>query len=378
MDSYAELRSLLKLLREKSVHPCRISEHAVLDRLLYKNRSQHRHGLYFRRLEHVRRAYRTSCTHGAWGSIDAMLRPRIPEESDTLGFSTVDLEDVERVHGFLVNFSANIIPSAALSVINQLVLRGHFTNFSVAVVAALARIFVIEKTLCVEVSGVLSRMRVLLAIHDQAACFVVPEDVGEPVQQELVCKDPVEETACSAALQILDFQAAREAFAGPTALVGSHVTACNQSLYDIIAPDDPEAGKVLQTIAAAGPSSSAFAAPSLPFGRPSAQSSISYLVTEHNLVDKCTIGWNTSGPGRALPGTVDSPEDGGQRAPKPSPEFDNAGGEGAPLIRAVPVTVPNPNYANRVAQCQEDRGIATGHGTDEAKEDIDDIFSAIE
>jgi hypothetical protein len=271
MPTSDELRLQLEALRKLSSHPLRISEHAVLDRLLYKNRSQHRHGLYFHRLDHVRRLLRASWGHRAWESVDVMLSSQSASAPGPLVFSTIDLQDLEELHENLSNASVRVIPVAALSVVNQLVLRGHFTHFSVAVIATLARLFVIEQRICAEIASAASHMRVLLAYDKQDTDCLVKEDLGEPVPD--ASDKAFERQLHSPYPEIRHLQVD-----APELVATTGPDAHPQSLYDLIAPDNPEAGKIVAAIANAR-SSSSRAPLSLPFGRPAAKISGSLTLT---------------------------------------------------------------------------------------------------
>lgn len=175
MDTTLELRARIARVRLVVGHQVRLAEHIVFDRLLYKNRSQHRRAPYFRRLEHIRRCLRAITGHVAWKS---MLQHA---QDNVIAFSTITLGDLEAVEIRLHELNDCTIPVAARSIVLELICRGYFLPFSIAAMSAIARIRVIESRLQQELVAVISEMRALLAIDLAASQTEMTEDIGEPV-----------------------------------------------------------------------------------------------------------------------------------------------------------------------------------------------------
>lgn len=176
MDATGELRSRMLRVQKIAYHELRLSEHAVFDRLVYKNRSQHRRAPYFRRLEHVRRKLRAITKQAAWKTI--LHQPK----REVMAFSSLTLSDFEALENSFRDLIQHVVPIASRSIVTELICRGYFIPFSVAVMSSLSRILVVESTLAQQLTTVISEMRALLAI-DQAATDSAPqEDIGEPLQ----------------------------------------------------------------------------------------------------------------------------------------------------------------------------------------------------
>lgn len=174
-------------------HSARQMEHALFNRLMYRNKNQHRHGLYFHRLDHVRRILRTIDNHDAWPSIRAALgtenlssetsgrhRPSAP-----LALSTLTKDDLIAVLDHLDHLVIKVIPKAAIAVTTQLISRDRFIPFAVTIVACLARIFVIERNLCRDLRKIVIELNILFSIQSPSKGSPLPlnngsdeEDIG--------------------------------------------------------------------------------------------------------------------------------------------------------------------------------------------------------
>jgi hypothetical protein len=283
MDGNADLRRSCQRVVAVASHAQRHTEHALLDRLYYKNRSQHRRAPYFRRLDHVRRILKKSASHRVWTSLSEAA-----DESRALAFSSLTVSDLDDLVAGLSVAPYRAIPVAARALVVELVSRGYFIPFSLTAIAVLARLYVIERQLCIELSVALSDMRVLLAIQPrlrpvgEAASAPGPtelesleEDVGEPIAiaspkrgdaspartKQALPPGPVEATA--------GVEDGRKG--GDEALVG-RVPWPSQapSLYELMAADDDE-GNVSAIIGCiTGRSTVGATRPALvlPFGRP--------------------------------------------------------------------------------------------------------------
>lgn len=174
--------------------PFRFSERRTFNRLLYKNRNQHRHGFYFRRLEHVRRLLRKVDNHLVWESLRNSLGKS--ETSATgkrrqtfLPLSSITLGDLESVEELLTTLST-AVKTASAKVTKELISRQHFLPFAVAVIAALSRIYVIEQVLLAEIRGSVVETKLLLNGDDENLPSVqgrmpvdhgVEEDLGQEI-----------------------------------------------------------------------------------------------------------------------------------------------------------------------------------------------------
>lgn len=190
-----ELRVRLERLIRIENDPIRLSEHKTFNRLLYRNRNQHRHGLYFRRLEHVRRLLKCADKHIVWESVRHAVGDNFDKNSRSktkppLSISSVTLDDlhaIESSHHALVTAA---IPKAAVKVTLELVSRSHFLPFAVAIIATLSRLFVVEQKLLSELRGAVVETKLLLntaesTIGQGLHCRRkddVSEDVGEVVR----------------------------------------------------------------------------------------------------------------------------------------------------------------------------------------------------
>jgi len=161
------LRSRLEQLLFIETHSVRTIEHKTFNRLLYRNRSQHRHGLYFHRLDHVRRLLRKVHNHVAWSSLRhaASVNPtrrRGPQKSVPLSISSVTIDDLRSIEVILDSAVNAVIPRAAIKVTVELISREHFLPFAVSIIAALARLFVLESKVLAEMRGVIMEASLLL------------------------------------------------------------------------------------------------------------------------------------------------------------------------------------------------------------------------
>jgi hypothetical protein len=268
MDVTSKLRDRLAKVRAVSAHELRASEHGVLERVLYKNRSQHRRGPYFRRLEHVLRALRASRDHPAWIIVDGAA----PSGVAPLAFSDLTVLDLEDLQCTLAVAPTTAIPVAARSVVAELVCRGHFLPFSLTIIAVLARLYVIERKLCAQLAAAVSEMRILLAVGatgEAASCLLDDEDVGESIAKPAVPSRPLVTKEKKPAV----VPEANESLTRPCRVslpTPAIVVPESQSLYELLAPDDKVAALVVQCVvkgaadSVAGPT----LASSHPFGRP--------------------------------------------------------------------------------------------------------------
>lgn len=177
------------------VDPIRKVEHTTFTRLLYRNRNQHRHGLYFRRLEHVRRSLRSANNHVAWESVRKALRENAssrakPSSKLPLSLSTLTLDDLKSIEESQEALVTKVIPKAAVKVVLELVCREHFLPFAIAVIAILARLFVIEQKVLSELRGAFVETKLLLGADIPRINSGTPgfpkgtgaEDIGEVVE----------------------------------------------------------------------------------------------------------------------------------------------------------------------------------------------------
>lgn len=186
-----------RLLRIES-HAARRLEHFTFDRLVYRNRNQHRHGFYFRRLELVRKLLRQIRNHIVWNSLHKAVSPEKaqgPKKSQSkasLYFSTLTIDDLKSVDELLNNLVHYVIPNTSKIISTQLVARGHFLPFAVSVSACLARIRVQEEKLLSQVRGSLNELNVLFSVDTPikeslpqvGAKYDQEEDVGECLDEE--------------------------------------------------------------------------------------------------------------------------------------------------------------------------------------------------
>lgn len=189
-----DLRGRFRRLLSTHTDALRHLEHKTFNRLLYRNRQQHRHGLYFHRLEHVRRLLRKITSHMVWNSVQHALgeddSKAHSKRKAPLALSTVTVQDLQSVEALLKVLVGQVIPATAVRVTTELICRQHFIPFAVAIVACLARIFVIERKLVAEVRGALVEAKLLLGIsNDQSGPQqqIVGmqgsiEDIGEEVE----------------------------------------------------------------------------------------------------------------------------------------------------------------------------------------------------
>lgn len=279
MDGDAALRESCRKAIAVARHPQRKTEHAVLDRLFYKNCSQHRRAPYFLRLDHVRRLLRKVQRHRAWTALAA-----VADEAQPLAFSSLTVSDADEVLGLLTLATSRSVPVAARSFVAELVSRGHFVPFGVTVIALLARLYVIERKLCVELSAAVSSMRVLLALKtgpDRPAArgtapgtFAVQhagagEDVGEriltePDSTESLCAKAEPAAAAStgsACVQVSAVEGRQGKSDTPRPLAPLVSPPAAPSLYDLMAEEDPATASSVREIGG-------FVSSNLPFGRP--------------------------------------------------------------------------------------------------------------
>lgn len=183
----------LVCIRKQQIRTC---EHTTYNQLLYRNRSQHRKGLYFRRLEHVRRLLAKLNAHVVWQSVQSALGPEQNNTSKVksnlpLALSSMILDDLKSVQQILELLVEQVLPKAAIRITVELISRQHFLPFAIAILALMARIFVIERTLLNEIRGSIVEMKLVLGEHANVGiCHQkdaskqdtkIAEDIGEEV-----------------------------------------------------------------------------------------------------------------------------------------------------------------------------------------------------
>lgn len=154
------LSARLKALRAMRTGK-REREQALLERLMVRNRNPHRRTGYWQRLEHVRRLLRRVNEHAGW-----LVRGdggRVKELVELLEIEERLVEDA--------------IPKAAARFTEELIAREHFIPLAVAIVAALASVYVLERQILRGLRGAVAEMRVLIPTM---SCNSM-EDVGEVV-----------------------------------------------------------------------------------------------------------------------------------------------------------------------------------------------------
>ncbi|PXF43836.1 hypothetical protein BWQ96_06457 [Gracilariopsis chorda] len=154
-------------------HSIRTTEHRTFSRLMYRNRNQHRHGFYFRKLEEVRRILRRIQQHVAWNSIRQAvtikgIEKRKAPKNAPLALSSVTHDDIKSLETLYSRFVLETIPSAAIQVTNELVSRSHFLPFAVTMVSMLSRIYVLEKKILQELRGASLELGLLFSVQEQA------------------------------------------------------------------------------------------------------------------------------------------------------------------------------------------------------------------
>lgn len=206
MRSMQALRIRVGRLSSVESHPVRKIEHSAFSRLMYRNRSQHRHGLYFRKLEHVRRLLKKIQSHVAWHSLRYSLGhvgqgERRSLSQIPLSISSVTLEDIKAMEILYDSLVSTVLPKAAIAVATELVCRQHFLPFSISMIAVLARLFVIERKILTELKGIVVEFSLLLSIEDQKSAPLPnngtnnytheDEDVGLPLVKSVEEKNPM-------------------------------------------------------------------------------------------------------------------------------------------------------------------------------------------
>lgn len=181
------LRIRFERLLESKAHPTRAVELETFSRLLYRNRNQHRHGLYFRRLEQVRRISKKCEEHVSWNSIQHSLGPNdnaVPRKRLPLSISSVTLSDLKALEQMYDQLISDAIPNAALKVTSELICREHFLPFGMSVMAGLARLFVMERKILSELRGAVLEVKVMfggdqdLNEEPSHASLEIAEDIG--------------------------------------------------------------------------------------------------------------------------------------------------------------------------------------------------------
>lgn len=188
-----ELRKQIEHVLLVSSNPIRLTEHTVFHHLIYRNTSQHRHGLYFRRLQHVKRLLKYVASHAVWNSLQQVVGPakandpgftaKPRRKNGALALSTLTRDDMDDVLQVLDQLVDTIIPAAARSIAIHLAARNRFFTFTVVFSACLARLFVTERALRNALRSVSLNLNVLLAGTEgptirSNATAATDEDVG--------------------------------------------------------------------------------------------------------------------------------------------------------------------------------------------------------
>lgn len=258
-----ELRARFERLVRLENDPIRLSEHKTFTRLLYRNRNQHRHGLYFRRLEHVRRLLRSADKHVVWESVRHAIgdKTHLRARSITkppLSLSTVTLDDLQSIESSHHALVTTVIPKAAVKVTLELICREHFLPFAIAIIATLSRLFVIEQRVLSELRGAVIETKLLLCSDTLTANPGLPnritddvsEDIGEVVNIPRGINDePIQKYVGHSSNVLvqtpnpLTSQAATSDVIGGSFKVNAHETRSKQkpSLYDLMAKHDSRA-----------------------------------------------------------------------------------------------------------------------------------------
>lgn len=170
--SMDELRTRFDETIAASEHDVRRTEHAIFARLLYRSKNQHRHGLYFRRLQHIQRLLGRMKKHDVWKSLRSALGPNAKSATQTatkkkksmpLLLSTVTRDDINNAVQLLDALVSSVLPDAATAITTQLVVRHHFLPFAVSIIASLSRIFVIERKLLNDLRAISIDLNVFLS-----------------------------------------------------------------------------------------------------------------------------------------------------------------------------------------------------------------------
>lgn len=191
-----QLRHRFEVIQRIRNDPIRVNEDATLVRLLYKNRNQHKHGLYFKRLEHVSRLLAKVNNHDVWTSVQNALsnhgkQLQISKRASFVSISSVTLADLKAVETLLDNLS-RVILTASNKVTIELVSRQHFLPFALTVLAVLSRIFVIGQRLLSEIRGAVVETKLLLTESTTTTTGINPngskdapksEDVGQALEE---------------------------------------------------------------------------------------------------------------------------------------------------------------------------------------------------
>lgn len=190
-----QIRGRFQELLAIEKHSIRAAEHRTFSRLMYRNRNQHRHGFYFRKLEEVRRVLRRIQQHLAWKSIREAVTPKGIEKRQAaknapLALSSVTQDDIKSLETLYTRFVLETIPSAARQVTDELISRSHFLPFAVTMVSMLSRIYVLEKKILQELRGALLELGLLFSVQERRPTYntgsrpvegCMAEDVGTEV-----------------------------------------------------------------------------------------------------------------------------------------------------------------------------------------------------
>lgn len=186
-----ELRQKIESVLQMSNNPIRLTEHSVFNRMIYRSTNQHRKGLYFKQLQHVRRLLHGARTHIAWESLERAIPPVSKSKPDRSGgkrrrnkkpllLSTLTRDDVTSLMGIMDKL-VNVIPAAAGAIASHLIVPGCFLPFAVTMCASLSRLFVMERTVRSTLSAVLLNLNITLGETplQMKGCPTEVEDIGE-------------------------------------------------------------------------------------------------------------------------------------------------------------------------------------------------------
>lgn len=191
-----------------SAHPTRTTEHIVYVRMLQRSKNQHRHGFYYRRLQHVQRLLRNINAHPAWdlletsdfvnrgntgrGYADKTSSSRSKQQrkghaktsKENEILSTPAKDKIETLVNLMEALVEQVIPRAARSIAIHLIALGQFLPYAITMCACLARIFVTERALRNELRMILRDINVLLAGKTLGCTSMNAEDIGIAVSDE--------------------------------------------------------------------------------------------------------------------------------------------------------------------------------------------------
>lgn len=180
-------------------------------RMLQRSKNQHRHGLYYRRLQYVQRLLRDINDHPAWGLLEisdsvnrgntgrehadkkTLSRSKKERKGDAITskkeneiLSTSAKDKIETLINLMETLVEQVIPQAARSIAIHLIALGQFLPYAITMCACLARIFVAERTLRNEMRMILRDINVLLVGKTLDFTSMNGEDIGIAVSDEEV------------------------------------------------------------------------------------------------------------------------------------------------------------------------------------------------